>query len=136
MMRLNFYCFGEPHSQSWQPCQDSSFLGIKIEDHISNPKPRQESNRLAHHSYSSFTFNIYVFFIFLSQEIGAHCFLTKCSDNGVSRSEKIVMNDFFKIKIFIYLLLAVLGLHCYIHFSQVLASRGFFLPEMHGLLMC
>ena len=75
------------------------------------------------------------FFIFLSQEIGAHCFLTKCSDNGVSRSVKIVMNDFLKIEIFIYLLLAVLGLHCYVHFSLVLVSRGFFLPELHGLLI-
>lgn len=95
IVRLNFHCFSEPPSQNCQPCQDSSFLGIKIEYHISNPKPMQESNRLAHQSYSSFTFNIYIFFIFLSQEIGAHCSLTKCSDNGVSRSEKIIMNDLF-----------------------------------------
>ena len=43
---------------------------------------------------------------------------------------------YFKYKyLFTYLLLAVLGLHCYVHFSLVLASRGYFLAVLHGLLI-
>ena len=42
----------------------------------------------------------------------------------------------FKIIIlFIYLFLAILGLHCFVVFSLVAASRGYSLAVVHGLLI-
>ena len=41
----------------------------------------------------------------------------------------------FFVVLFICLFLAVLGLHCCMGFSLVAASRGYFLVEVHGLLI-
>ena len=45
-----------------------------------------------------------------------------------------VLIFFLKI-LFIYLFLAVVGLHCFVGFSLVVASRGCFLAVVHKLLI-
>ena len=44
------------------------------------------------------------------------------------------LSGFFKNTLFMYLFLAVLGLHCYEGFSLTVASRGYSLVRVCGLL--
>ena len=42
---------------------------------------------------------------------------------------------FFFLIFFLYLFLALLRLHCYMGFSLIVASRGYFLVALHRLLI-